>query len=228
MLPLLALPLSFLAQPSPPRHAVPTTATATAPRLAAVPAALRMAAPTASRMARIVMEVEVDLDVVKDADAVFAVIDVNGDGTIDRAELMAHLTKAGYTEDAVNMLFDKLDADKSEAIDRNELRAGFLKYTPLRTAPGLGAYNKQFVEEIHVDADALFSALDKNDDGAISKDELREHLKTFSNYSFKAISNIFSMLDVNKDGEIERAELRDAFVKCSALRQAIGEGPNFK
>jgi len=36
------------------------------------------------------------------------------------------------------------------------------------------------------------------------------------------------MLDVNSDGSIERAELREAFVKYSALRVAIGEGPNFK
>ena len=97
-----------------------------------------------------------DLDVqtiVRDADAVFAVIDVNGDGSIDRAELMAHLTKAGYAEAAVHMLFDKLDADKSESIERDELRAGFLKYTPLRTAPGLGAYNQQFIEASAPDAE---------------------------------------------------------------------------
>ena len=64
--------------------------------------------------------------------------------------------------------------------------------------------------------------------GSISKDELREHLKTFSKYSFKAISKIFKMLDVNKDGSIEKEELRNAFVQYSALRQAIGDGPNHK
>ena len=67
-----------------------------------------------------------------------------------------------------------------------------------------------------------------NGDGSITKDELREHLKQFSSYSFKAISNLFKLLDVNKDGGIERDELREAFVRSSALRQAIGEGPNFK
>ena len=35
-------------------------------------------------------------------------------------------------------------------------------------------------------------------------------------------------MDVNKDGSIEREELRAAFIKYSALRQAIGEGPFFK
>jgi len=182
----------------------------------------------AARMAVTVGSEEDIAQVVRDADAVFAVIDVNGDGSIDRSELMTHLTKAGYTENAVNMLFDKLDEDGSESIDRDELRAGFLKYTPLRKAPGLGAYNTEFVKEIHADADSLFAALDKNNDGAISKAELREHLKTFHDYSFKAISNIFKTIDFNGDGEIELEELRDAFVTNSALRQAIGEGPNFK
>jgi hypothetical protein len=36
------------------------------------------------------------------------------------------------------------------------------------------------------------------------------------------------MLDVNEDGDVSQEELRNAFVKYSALRQAIGEGPNFK
>jgi len=103
-----------------------------------------------------------------------------------------------------------------------------VQYTPLREAPGLGSYNSRFVVEIHEDADALFSSIDADGGGTISKDELREHLKTFTKYSFKAIGNIFKLLDVNNDGEIEREELRDAFVKYSALRQAIGEGPNFK
>ena len=109
-----------------------------------------------------------------------------------------------------------------------QLRAGFLEYTPLREAPGLGAYNAKFVDEIHADADALFNAIDTDGNGTVSKEELRAHLKQFSKYTFKAIGNLFTLLDVNKDGEIEKAELRDAFVKYSALRLAIGEGPNLK
>lgn len=47
-------------------------------------------------------------DVVKDADAVFFVIDENGDGTISRDELMAHMTRCGYSEQAVNTIFEKV------------------------------------------------------------------------------------------------------------------------
>eukprot|EP00316_Scyphosphaera_apsteinii_P013235 CAMPEP_0119299446 /NCGR_PEP_ID=MMETSP1333-20130426/1522_1 /TAXON_ID=418940 /ORGANISM="Scyphosphaera apsteinii, Strain RCC1455" /LENGTH=209 /DNA_ID=CAMNT_0007300885 /DNA_START=167 /DNA_END=796 /DNA_ORIENTATION=+ len=171
---------------------------------------------------------EVCADVEADADAVFSIIDKDGNGMIEREELRNHLSKAGYAVKAVDLIFDKLDTNADEMISRDELRAGFLKYTPLREAPGLGTYNAKFVEEIHEDADRLFSTLDRNGDGSIEPIELRDHLKQFSDYSPRAIGNIFLLLDVNKDGEIERGELRDAFVKYSALRQAIGEGPNFK
>uniref|UniRef100_A0A7S0LRG3 EF-hand domain-containing protein n=1 Tax=Coccolithus braarudii TaxID=221442 RepID=A0A7S0LRG3_9EUKA len=171
---------------------------------------------------------DVCADVEADADAIFTIIDQNGDGEISMAELGEHLQKAGYNEAAVQVIYDKLDIDANGDISREELRAGFLKYTPLREAPGLGGYNSKFVAEINADADALFAAIDTDGGGTISKEELRNHLKEFSKYSFKAISKLFKLLDVNKDGQIEAQELRDAFVKYSALRLAIGDGPNYK
>ena len=175
-----------------------------------------------------VLPEEVCDDIAADADAIFAVIDEDGNGAITRAELTKHLMKAGYTAKACDLVFDKVDTDKSEEISQDELRAAFLQYSPLREAPGLGAYNAQFLEEIHTDADALFAAIDTDGSGEISKDELRNHLKEFSSYSFKAIGKIFKMLDGDGDNSITQSEMRDAFVKYSALRQAIGEGPNFK
>ena len=107
-----------------------------------------------------VLPEEVCDDIAADAAAIFAVIDEDGNGAITRAELTKHLMKAGYTAKACDLVFDKVDTDKSEEISQDELRAAFLQYSPLREAPGLGAYNEQFIEEIHVDADALFAAID--------------------------------------------------------------------
>merc|ERR1719453_900637 len=139
-----------------------------------------------------------------DAEAIFAIIDVNGDGAISRGELLKHLTNAGYTETAVNNIFDKLDTNQDGVLSKEELTEGLLKYSPLRSAPGLGNYNAQFIEEIHADADALYAALDVDNDGKITKEELREHLKAFSGYTFKAISKLFSVLDVDKSGGVDR------------------------
>merc|ERR1719486_1759785 len=148
-------------------------------------------------------------DVKADADAVFAVIDVNGDGEISRDELVAHLTGAGYTEAAVNLILDKLDTNQDASLSQDELRKGFLEYTPLREAPGLGSYNEKFVKEIHHDADSLFATIDEDGSGTVSVLELKNHLEERTEYSPRAIGNIFKMLDVNQDGEIERDELRD-------------------
>ena len=48
-----------------------------------------------------------------------------------------HLLKSGYNEVAVEKVFAKLDIDGDGEITPEELRQGFLQYTPLRSAPGL-------------------------------------------------------------------------------------------
>jgi len=106
---------------------------------------------------------------------------------------MSHLTASGYKAEAVEKIFEKLDIDKSGCLSLEELIAGFANYTPLRKAPGFGNYNEQFKELIHADADALFNAIDGNNDGEITDAELRVHLRQFSNFSDAAITNIFSM-----------------------------------
>lgn len=68
-------------------------------------------------------------------------------------------------------------------IGKEELRAGFRAFTPLRKAPGLGNYNEEFVSEIHADADSLFNAIDIDGNGQITEAELRVHLREFSNFA---------------------------------------------
>ena len=40
------------------------------------------------------------------------------------------------------------------------------------------------------DADTLFNSIDTDNSGEISKEELREHLKTFTKYSFKVRTSV--------------------------------------
>lgn len=121
-----------------------------------------------------------------------------------------------------------MDTNSDGSVSRDEFRKGMVQFAPLRSAPGLGNYNAEFVEEIRADADALFRNIDEDGDGSVTPHELKQYLTMVSSYSDKAIENIFDMLDVDKDGTISREEVRDAFIKYSALRQAVGEGPNFK
>jgi Ca2+-binding EF-hand superfamily protein len=175
------------------------------------------------------VDVEPDLLTIHaDADFIFRVIDEDGNSSITLEELMGHMGKSGYADAAVQKIFKALDTNKDGVISQDEFRSGLVKFAQLRTAPGLGEFNRGFVKEIHADSDSLFYSIDADGNGTISKDELKGHLARTSKYSDPAINKIFRMLDVNKDGEISKEELREAFVRYSALRQAIGEGPNYK
>lgn len=131
-------------------------------RTAGIPSTTLQAPAMAARLGLRMAEAAADVDVSqihKDADAVFACIDVDGNGSISLDELVDHLTSSGYKKEAVEKIFEKLDTDKSGEISVDELRDGMVNYTPLRKAPGFGNYNEEFKDEIYVDADTLFGAL---------------------------------------------------------------------
>ena len=73
-----------------------------------------------------------------DADAVFRVLDVDDDGTLQEVELRKHMTASGYQEATITKMFTCLDADGSGCVDREEFRRAFVNYPSMQTAPGLG------------------------------------------------------------------------------------------
>jgi len=164
-----------------------------------------------------------------DADVIFSIIDKDGNGFIEKAELTSHLKPSGYTEQVVNTIFAKMDMNKDGKISKQEFQGGMVLFAQLQSAPGLGNYNAEFVKEIHEDADQVFQSVDGDSDGSITSKELKNHMgRKFNSYSEAAIDRIFLLLDFDGNKSIDRDELRDAFVRFSALRQAIGEGPNYK
>lgn len=165
----------------------------------------------------------------RNADATFAVIDVDGGGTLSREEFTKHLLVSGYNNETIDKIFNKMDVNKDNEISRQEFRDGVVMLSVLQSAPGLGNYNAEFAKEMCEDADVVFQSADADGNGEIDQEELRSHIgRSFANYSEGAIDEIFRQIDVNSDGTITKQEFRDAFCKSSALRQAIGEGPNYK
>lgn len=177
-------------------------------------------------------DVEVDkekLAIYRDADIIFSLIDIDGNKAVSREEISDHLLVAGYTEKVINQIFTKMDVNKDNQISKDEFRSGMVLIKALQTAPGFGSYNAQFVKEIYEDADQVFQSADADGNGEIDEAELKNHLKrTLPKYSDEAVNNIFRILDRDGDRKICQKELREAFLRSSALRQAIGEGPNFK
>merc|ERR1719453_435333 len=74
----------------------------------------------------------------EDADALFQVLDADGNGTVSEAELRTHLQSYGYEPEFASKIMSSLDFDQSGEIDRDELSKAFVIHPSMRTAPGLG------------------------------------------------------------------------------------------
>ena len=89
----------------------------------------------------------------RNADATFAIIDVDGGGSLSRSEFTNHLSVSGYNTETIDKIFNKMDVNKDEEISREEFRNGMVMLAALQSAPGLGNYNAEFAKEIMEDAD---------------------------------------------------------------------------
>ena len=74
-----------------------------------------------------------------DADAAFAVLDEDKDGSLTEAELRTYLVDCcGYGDDLPATVLKAIDFDASGQVDRDEFRQAFVKHPSMRTAPGFG------------------------------------------------------------------------------------------
>ena len=62
------------------------------------------------------------------SEALFHMIDADGNGEIDVAELLDFMLRAGMHEDEVSKLFAELDRNGDGVINRGEFRRGYAKY----------------------------------------------------------------------------------------------------
>lgn len=202
------------------------------------------AAPSAPPMS----EEETVARIHADADAVFALLDLDGDEQLTLEELSWHLGGAGYSLAAVENIFSTLCADSEcriatvseecddRTVSRDELRQCFERFATLREVPGLvntkEPNSKKMTAEIERAADELFDAIDTDGDGQISKVELHARLsesegKWRPSYSMRASDKVFDAIDTDGNGKISREELRGGMVRYSALRLAFGVGKPF-
>ena len=74
-----------------------------------------------------------------EADVIFDTIDSNSDGVITKEELTLHMVSNGYLPEATAAtVFKTLDGTVTRSISRAELREGYMSYSAVREALGLG------------------------------------------------------------------------------------------
>ncbi len=110
-------------------------------------------------------------------DALFALLDRNGDGVLDRSEVEGHWTE----------VFAILDAEGRGQLTADQFMALPSKRMTIRT---------QMMEMIGPDRYAAFTRLDRDGDGAMSLDEF-----------LAGRDGLFSILDRNHDGVLAPDEL---------------------
>jgi Ca2+-binding EF-hand superfamily protein len=161
---------------------------------------------------------------VKDVQLSFKQFDRNGDGSIDRAELINALTSSGsnFTKQEVDVIFTAADVDGNGEIDYEEFIALMCPSASDIVEKFRGKYKNLN------DVKAAFKMFDRNGDGALSKEELAAAMKSSGeSYSDIEVNAIFSLGDVDGDGEITLEEFV-ALMKPSAAQVLQKLSKNFK
>lgn len=125
----------------------------------------------------------------------FKALDTNGDGTLSREEILEGYKQLMDEEEAeaeVNRIMQMVDLDKSGAIDYTEFITATLDKKKMMS--------KERLEQ-------AFAIFDKDGNGTISHDELREILGgQLSNLDEKVWRDIIHEVDTNGDGVISLEE----------------------
>lgn len=139
----------------------------------------------------------------------FAKIDSNGDGSIDKTEMQSFSERIsnqdGDTID-ISKMFAEIDTDSDGLISQDE----FLAARPPEPSNGMGPGQP-------LDPEKMFSDMDTDGDGTISKDEMKAFMDKMPAHGNHApdIDKMFSETDTDGDGKITKGE----FVSAETNRQ---------
>jgi Ca2+-binding EF-hand superfamily protein len=142
----------------------------------------------------------------------FSSLDTDGDGSISQSELETAITNAGGTAGEADTVYSALggtsDSGISQASFASAAQAGAPNGPPPGGPPPGGHHHHHHSGSASSSASSIFNALDTNQDGSVSADELSSALGTTSTSgSSSSSSDIFSAADSNGDGAISQSEM---------------------
>jgi len=130
----------------------------------------------------------------------FKALDTNGDGVLSKDELLEGFKKidTNLTEADIEALMDRIDNNKSKAIDYTEFVAAAIN-------------RKNLLSEEKMQT--CFNMFDKDKSGKISLNELKSMLQGSTVVEDAVWEDLIRQADQNGDGEIEYEEFRDLLLK---------------
>ena len=164
-------------------------------------------------------------------DRLFERMDRDGDGSVSKNEVKKHLKNAGVKagpfgvvhSKASEAFIDNLDKDKNEAVSWNEFQGVAKDLMPAHIKNADGRIDPEL-------ANSAYKELDANQDGSVSKDELRTatYNQLPENQSYRSrIAEVaaklgIDALDTDRNGAIERPEFDEAVQHASDLANGSG------
>lgn len=149
----------------------------------------------------------------------FDQIDTDGNGVIDTEELLSLLQRfdTGATEEEALMIFKDLDTDGNGTISFDEFQVWYTS-SELRLKQDVGA---------------VFDEIDEDNDGFVSKSEVKALLRKLGNDPTEAeLEDGMSALDLSRDGRVDRDEFvawyQDSFFYDTHLRRQHSEAMSLR
>ena len=158
----------------------------------------------------------------------FDKIDSNSDGSITKTELEQAVSGAGGTTDSADALFSLLDPKNTGSVSKQQFASTLFgtPYSDQVSATLIDDQSQQSGSGQSCDssggacgapggglAQAVFSKIDSNGDGSISKTEL-EDAATSVGDTTQAADTLYAQLDPNGTGSVDQQTFTDAFTQA--------------
>ena len=151
--------------------------------------------------------------------SVFAKIDKDGNGKIDRRELQDYLTSAGpYTKAVAQSIFDRLDENQDGHLVPSELAIGMQEHQLFR------AITQKKKSVVQNNPEKTFALKQKQQQDNQQRRNKKSSMKQWRNKMEEKAQRVFQAMDADRDGSISLTELKEHFLvrRMQAVAQSNG------
>jgi len=141
-------------------------------------------------------KIRMDITCIDEVKGLFKAIDADGDGLLTKEEMM-NSPNCRFDREEVTAIYELGDSNGDGVLDMGEFIA--IMYPAAGEAISKLSKNYPNIEEVKL----LFRKLDLDNDGSITKVEMRENAIRFSE---QEIDSIFALGDINDDGALDLEE----------------------